>query len=175
MLYSRFQRQVHSLPNEIQQQIISYTYCPKPRELLADIRNYFESFNILYDYVEHLEFIGRHYFITPEDEVHNEMLNYIFYNLYDGHMETIGNLFWKRSIIYSQISNRNPLLSVNQICHHLLEKLYLFPIDSQIRILWGLLVPDERSEFLQLYSTEYLLEEDTDEEDDEEEEEDFDF
>jgi len=170
MLSPRFQKQIHSLPNEIQQKIISYTYCPKPRELLADIHNNFESLNILYDYVDHLEFIGRHYFITAEDEVHNEILNFIFYNLYDGHMETIGNLFWKRSIIYSQISVRNPLLSVNQICHHLLEKLYLFPIDSQIRILWGLLVPNERNEFLELYSTEYrdILQE-------EEQEEDFDF
>jgi len=170
MLSPRFQQKVQELPNEIQQKIISYTYSPKPRELLADIRNNFESFNILYDYVDHLEFIGRHYFITAEDEVHNEILNFIFYNLYDGHMETIGNLFWKRSIIYSQISVRNPLLSVNQICHHLLEKLYLFPIDSQIRILWGLLVPNERNEFLELYSTEYrdILQE-------EEQEEDFDF
>jgi hypothetical protein len=154
-MLTSFQEKIHNLPNEVQHHILSYTYCPKPTDLLIDIRNNVETYNVLYDYVDHLEFIGRHYFITAEDEVHNEILNFIFYNLYDGRMETVGNLFWKRSPAFFQISKRRPHLSIDKICHRLLERLYIYPINTQIRILWGLLFPHERDVFIKLYSTEY--------------------
>jgi hypothetical protein len=42
-----------------------------------------------------------------------------------------------------------------KISHIVIDLISYYPIDCQINILWGFLIPEERNTFLDLYTTEY--------------------
>ena len=159
---STFQKNIRNLPQEIQNIIISYTYSPQPQNLIKDIQNYSETKEYLYEIIEETETRNDYYFTSAKDEVHNEICNFIYYYLYDGSNEFIHLYFCQRFFMYKNISDKS-------ISRNIIDKLCDYPINSQINILWGMLIPEERNSFLDLYITEYseLFEE--------EEEEDYDF
>jgi len=142
------QKRVQNLPNEIQYIILSYTYSPQPKYLLEDMQNYFETREYLYEIIDEVESQKLYYFTSAKDEIHNEICNFIYYYLCDGTMEMISKYIWRRYIMYKLFTNKH-------ISELLTERIYNYTIDSQIRIFWGILLPNERNKFLDLYISDY--------------------
>ena len=157
-MLSPFQRKIRNLPNEIQHIIISYSYSPQKSVLLDDIKCFHISIDVLYDFINELEAIHNYYFISAKDEVHNELFDYVYYNICDGTLETLNTQFFCRSFMF------NP----NKSYYYLFNESN--SLDSQIRTIWGLFTNEERYNFIDYISIEMA-----DFEDDSDEEEDFDF
>ena len=162
-MLSTFQKNIQNLPKEIQNIIISYTYSPQPKILLEDIVNYSETKEYLYEIIEEVESQNAYYFTSAKDELHNELCNFIYYFLCDSTYEMVDSYFWRRYFMYGINNYEN----MSQI---IIDKLSIYPIDSQINIIWGLLVKEERYAFLDFYCSELQ-----DEYDEEQVEEDYDF
>lgn len=160
-MLSPFQKKIQNLPQEIQNIIISYTYSPQSKMLLEDIQNYSETKEYLYEIIEEVEAQTNYYFTSAKDELHNELCNFIYYYLCDGTIEMVDSYFWRRYFMYGINNYEN----MSQI---IIDKLSIYPIDSQINIIWGLLVKEERYAFLDFYCSEF-------EGDEEQVEEDYDF
>jgi hypothetical protein len=145
------------LPKELVIQIWSYTYSPQSPILLADIRDYLRSL----DYIQYYYFDK--YMENGFDEylywmVH-DIFGYIAFFSYDED-RSLYNTFWRRAIQCSQLTLDKLSEYIYRLEHN--------SVDTQIRLLWGLLYPEERADYID--SIEYF-----DNEVDEEGEEDFDF
>ena len=160
-MLSQFQRRIRNLPNEIQNIIISYSYSPQNPYLLDDIKGFNKSLEILYDYINELEALHSYYFISAKDETHNELFNYIYYQMCDGTIMSINTYFFSRMFMYKPNKTYYYLFNENN------------SLDSQIRTIWGLFTNDERYDFIDYFSIEMADFDYQDEEDDAEE--DFDF
>jgi hypothetical protein len=147
-MLSLFQKNIQNLPQELQNHIISYTYSPQPKFLLEDIQNFTETKEYLYEIIDEMEYQNNFYFISAKDDLHNELCNFIYYYLCDGTLEMIHTYFWRRYFMYGINISQN----MSQI---IIDKLSIYPIDSQINIIWGLLVKEERYSFLDFYTSEY--------------------
>jgi hypothetical protein len=163
-MLSPFQKNIHRLPNEIQYIILSYTYSPQQKALLEDILDYSQTIDIIYDYMNEPDYLDNHILVSPEDEIQNELYNYIHYYLCDGSLEMVAKIFWKRYFMFCSIP-------IERIPKYKLVNFVYYPLTMQIRFIWGLLLPSERNEFLDFYEEEMFLYED----DEEEYEEDYDF
>jgi len=157
MDYMIFQKNIQNLPIELQNIIISYTYSPQPMPLLRDIRDFYDSISLVYTYIEETDALQAYYLNSAIDDFHNELHTYIHYYLYDGTMENISEYFWKRYFMYRT-------MDITHISRLIMERMNEYPINSQLRIIWGLFTPEERCEFIDFYEEEYF-----------EEEEDYDF
>jgi len=155
MKYILLQKSISNLPTDIQNHIISYTYSPQKRELLDDIISYNQSLEILYDYIDELEIQNNYYFVSAKDQTHNELLNYLFYYICDDSMNSVINIFWKREFMFQNMHNKT-------VSYLLFRTFYQRTIDSQIRIIWGLLLPEERYDFLECYSIDFYEDDDYD-------------
>jgi hypothetical protein len=100
-MLSPFQRKIRNLPNEIQHIIISYSYSPQKSVLLYDIIGFNQSLIVLYDYINEAETLQNYYFITAKDEIHNELFDYVYYNICDGTLETLNSQFFCRSFMFN--------------------------------------------------------------------------
>ena len=158
MDYILLQRNVRNLPNEIQHIIISYTYSPQSVHLLEDIRDYSKTIQTVYDYLDEIDLLNSFYLETAIDDIHDQLHTYIYYYICNGNINEVTNMYWKRYIMYQSMENED-------ILRLLIERVNEYPLYSQIRILWGLLLPTERDIFLDIIIAEYF----------EEEEEDYDF
>ena len=147
-MLSHLQKRIQRLPTDIQNIIISYTYSPQQENLLEDIRNYKETKDYLYEIIDEVESIQTYYLTSAKDEIHNELCNFIYYYLCDGSIEMINIYFWRRYFMYKYITDQ-------KISHIVIDLISYYPIDCQINILWGFLIPEERNTFLDLYTTEY--------------------
>jgi hypothetical protein len=139
------QKNIQNLPTDIQNIIISYTYSPQKPCLLEDIITYKQSLEVLIDFIDELEIQNNYYFVSAKDQTHNEILNYLFYYICDDSMNSVINIFWKRYFMYENMHNKT-------VSYLLFRTFYQRTIDSQIRIIWGLLIPEERYDFLDCYS-----------------------
>jgi len=125
------------LPNELVLYIWSYTYSPQSPVLLADIR----------DYPSSLDFIQYWYFEKYFENGYNEylywmihdMFGYIAFFQYDQDRNCY-NAFWRRAIQCSTM----PLDKLSDYIYRLESN----KIDTQIRLLWALLYPAERADFI---------------------------
>ena len=145
------------LPNELFIKIWSYTYSPQSPGLLADIRDYQTSL----DFIQYYYF--EKYFENGYDDylywMIHDIFGYIAFFSYD-HDRNLYNAFWRRAI---QCSN----MTLDKLSEYI-YRLESNRIDTQIRLLWGLLYPAERADFIdavECFSSE----------DEEEEDEDFDY
>ena len=159
---SSFQKNVHSLPNEIQYIILSYTYSPQPTNLLQDIRDFSETIDILYDYMDEPEHHDNQVLVSAEDDLHNELYIYIHYYLCDGSLEMVIERFWRRYFMFCSMPSE-------RIPKYQLVNFVYYPLTMQMRFIWGLLLPSERNEFLDFYEEDFFIDEE------EEAEEDYDF
>ena len=144
------------LPKEIFLYIWSYTYSSQSPILLADIRDYQSSL----DYIQYYYY--EKYMENGYDEylywmVH-DMFGYIAFFSYDKDRD-LYNAFWRRAI---QCSN----MTLDKLSEYI-YRLESNKIDTQIRLLWAMLYPEERTEFIDAIECFQLNEE--------AEEDDFDF
>lgn len=125
------------LPKDIFLYIWSYTYSPQSSVLLEDIRDYQSSL----DYIQYYYF--EKYFENGYDEylywMIHDMFGYIAFFQY--HQDrNFYNGFWRRAI---QCSN----MTLDKLSEYI-YRLENNKIDTQIRLLWALLYPEERADFI---------------------------
>ena len=136
-MLSTLQKQVKKLPNEIQHIIISYTYQPQSKQLLEDVHNFTQSIHIIEDFINQLDIKNHLYFISVK-EITNELLNFIYFYLSKGILINLDYCFFTRIFMYKNKNIDNFFYLINQ----------KYSLESQIRILWGLLYTHERNEFI---------------------------
>jgi hypothetical protein len=156
-MFSSFQIKIRNLPNEIQHIILSYSYSPQKPIILEDIKVFHQSLDVLYDYINEFQTLNNYYFITSKDEIHNELFDYVYYNICDGTFESLNTHFFCRSFMYN----------ANKSYYYLFNESN--SLDSQIRTIWGLFTNEERYDFIDYISNEMV------DFDDDSDEEDFDF
>ena len=164
---SPFQKRIHCLPNEIQYHILSYTYTSQQKALLEDIRDFSETLQLLQYYTEELPYLENNVLVSAADDIHNELYVYIHYYLCDGSLEMVANMFWKRYFMFYP-------MTIERMSNYQIVNFTEYPLNTQIRFVWGLLLPSERNEFLDFYE-EDLFFDDEEDEDEDEDEEDYDF
>lgn len=137
---------INKLPTDIIQYIIPYTYKLQNKSLLNDIKNYKET----KDRISELYY---NYWVLdlgvmePEDKywIINDV--FAFANNYKatmyGHVENFYNIF-----------RRNLYLQTHKDIHVYLSILQNKPPSSQINIVWSLLTPRERIEFIDIFQQE---------------------
>ena len=135
-MISTLQKQIKKLPNEIQHIIISYTYQPQSKQLLEDVHNFTESIHIIEDFINQLD-INHVNFISVK-ETTNELLNFIYFYLSKGILINLDYCFFTRIFMRKNKNIDNFFYLINK----------KYSLESQIRILWGLLYIHERNEFI---------------------------
>ena len=130
------QKLIQRLPQEIIDIIITYSYQPQNKYLLADIRNYYYSkkkIMSIYNY------IYKHAGINSDIEwIINDIFAYMnnYYPIMKGYLDK-----------FNAILLRSYNLSEKSILRYI-AGLETKPILTQINILWGLFNIDERNEFI---------------------------
>jgi len=116
---------MEKLPLHIVHHILSYSYNVQSKELLSDIRNYYITKQLLFE-SQPLTFIidDLHYFINWFQE---------------DYISSYYATFFRHYMIFS-------IASVLQYIH----VMQCFPLQTQINIIWGLMRPAERNEFLSI-------------------------
>lgn len=137
---------INKLPDDIIQYIIPYTYQLQNKPLLNDIKNYKETKDIISELYYNYWILGFGE-IEPEDKywIINDLV--AFANNYQatmyGYVEQFYNIF-RRNLHLQTYEEIDVYLSVLQ------NK----PVDSQINIIWSLLTPSERTEFIDIFQQE---------------------
>jgi len=158
------------LPKEIFIKIWSYTYSIQPANLLEDIRDYPISLEYIlyyyedwfYEMYEYKYWIIHDIFGYIAGYIAGNITGYIAGNIASFSNDSVDNLytsFWKRAI---QCSN----MDIDTLSKYI-YRLEHNKIDTQVRLLWGMMYPSERISFIDSIDT--FIEED------EEYEEDYDF
>lgn len=131
---------IQKLPQDIIGHIIPYTYQLQPNVIMNDIKNYKETKELIvslyYNY-----WIVNFEEAEPEDKywLINDLVLFINNDqatMY-GYVENFYNIF-----------RRNQYLQSYESINNYVSNLETKPVDTQINILWSLLIPKERTEFL---------------------------
>jgi hypothetical protein len=134
---------INRLPNDIINYIIPYTYNFQNKELLEDIKNYNKTKCILYNYYYNLwiNFYGEN---EPEDKywLINDLIAYS--NDYHATMNGYVNKFYN-------IWHRNFFFKTREEIDIYFEKIQKKEVESQINILLGLMMPEERDEVINYF------------------------
>ena len=131
------------LPNEVIQHIIGYTLAPQSLNLRKDIHSYLHSKRrvmYLYDQywtVDMGELEGEYKFWLA-----NDIISYA--NSYQGTMYGLVDNFY--AIFYRNLRLKNTL-DIGVFWNHLQKK----SVDTQINVLWGLLLPEERDTLISIF------------------------
>lgn len=142
---------IHKLPLDIVLYILPYTYKPQKKELLEDIRNYYETKNELFS-LYHQLYIIENGDVEPEDKnwLENDLIAYTndYVATMFGFVEKHYNIF-QRNIFLHGSSLEETKENIDR---------YVMGLDSHqvtfsINIYLGLLKPNERDEFIRITST----------------------
>lgn len=131
---------IRKLPQDIVDYIIPYTYHLQNKQLLEDIKNFNETKELISD-------LYYNYWIIHMEEAEQEhkywLINDIFayINNYEAIMYGYVDKFYK-------FFQRNQRLRTYEAIENYVTILETKPVDSQINILWSLLTPKERVEFV---------------------------
>ena len=134
----------NKLPKELIYVILSYTTQPQRKELTEDIRNYYESKQILLQsYHNYWIFILQENTPADKEWIINDL--YGFYNrgtaTNNGYVNEFYDLFFRKfnMLTKEQVNKYIPLLDNKSL-------------DSQINFFWGLLNFKERNEFISTHN-----------------------
>lgn len=131
---------IRKLPQEIVDYIIPFTYQLQNISLLEDIKNFNETKELILD-------LYYNYWIVHLEEIEHEdkywIINdlFAFFNNYEATMYGYTEKFYN-------IFRRNQSLQSNETINNYVSLLEDKQVDSQINILWALLTPKERVEFV---------------------------
>jgi len=133
---------LQSLPEEIKNHIISYTYSPQSLKLMEDVQNYVSSKNI----VQTLYYNRwNHTFFYEEQADHNWLYNDLIGYMNEGQ----ATMFGYRARFHDILS-RNYSINLNsELYRKFLRKQYSECVKPTNNLLWGLLKVEERNEFLE--------------------------
>jgi hypothetical protein len=116
---------LHKLPVHIIHHILSYSYNVQSKKLLSDIQNYYATKQLLFESQPHTFILhDLHYFINWFQEDFISSYYATFFRHY-------------------MISNIASVLQYIRVMQR-------FPLQTQINIIWGLMHPYERNEFLSI-------------------------
>ena len=120
----------YKLPTHVVQHILSYTYNIQPKKLLDDIKNYYKTQKLLF-------------VIQPVQLITHDLYNFINWFQYD--------------YVYSYYSTflRHYMLNNNVSVIRFIQFTKRLHIKTQINILWGLMRPAERDEFISIIISYY--------------------
>lgn len=123
------------LPEDIQRQILPYTYFPQSDILIEDIKNYHTTLNLIKE-------IYKWY---CDD---NEILDWLINDIQGWLNNNIATMFGYTGKFINTIK-RNPYyhLRVPDVESYI-ENFDKIPPNTEVRIFWGLLTPDERKQFI---------------------------
>ena len=130
------------LPENIKLHILSYSYSPQPKLLLADIKSYFYTYAVIYNYYYEI-----YNWTMIEDKESN--LTWLLYDLllYSNHNFPIRNgyvdYFYTMMYRHYMLQNKS-----KNIIDKVISKMHNKGVNTRINILWGLYTPDERIQFL---------------------------
>jgi hypothetical protein len=119
---------LHKLPVHIVHHILSYSYNVQSKKLLSDIKNYYATKQLLFESQPHTFILhDLHYFIN----------------------------WFQADYVYSYYSTflRHYMISSIASVLQYIDMMQRFPLQTQINIIWGLMRPDERNEFLSITMT----------------------
>ena len=114
---------MNKLPIEMINKIISYTYNIQSEELLQDIRNYYETRNIVFDKI---------FTSNTRKNIDEIIRNYEKYNI-EG-----------LQISYYDVVLRNRFLKSQEHADNYAKNICKEPMRKKINIFWGLLTVNER-------------------------------
>ena len=131
---------IRKLPQEIIDYIIPFTYQLQNISLLEDIKNFNETKELI------LDLYYNYWIVYFNEEVHEDkywLINDLiaFFNNYEATMYGYTEKFYN-------IFRRNQSLQSNETINNYVSLLEDKQVDSQINILWALLTPKERVEFV---------------------------
>jgi hypothetical protein len=134
----------NKLPKELIYIILSYTPQPQPKEITEDIKNFYESKQILLQtYRNYWIFICQENEPSDKEWITNDLYRYSNRNIatMNGYDDDFYELFFR-------LFNFKTKEQINKYITILDNK----SLDSQINIFWGLLNPKERNEFISIYN-----------------------
>ena len=130
------------LPDDIIQKIISYSYSPQPKKLLADIRDYTHTLNFV-GYIYYNRWIIDEGESEPEDRnwLANDIIRYISCHDDRGTWLCQDHILRRLFLI-------NDLLQ-SQRYVYILDKM---TAEQELRRYWGLMLPKERHEMIDRFA-----------------------
>jgi len=134
----------NKLPIELIYIILSYTPQPQSKELTNDIKNFYESKQILLQtYHNYWIFVWQENEPADKEWIINDFYRYSNKNslTINGYKDEFYELFF-----------RNFNIQTKEKVNEYIIKLHNKSLDSQINIFWGLLNPKERNEFNSTYN-----------------------
>jgi len=135
---------IKRLPLEIVRMIIPYTYSPQPKEIIQDIHSYFETKKTICDmfYLRYVDILTH--------ETHADM-NWLVNDILC-FMNSHRASFHKFADQLYEICSRNYMLRNVDPCiiRKIINNSYSKDIHFQFRIYWGLLLPEEREQFIRI-------------------------
>jgi hypothetical protein len=131
---------IQKLPQDIMYHIIPYTYQLQPNVIMNDIKNYKETKELIVS-------LYYNYWIVNFEEAEPEDKYWLINDLVllinndqatmNGYVENFYNIF-----------RRNQCLQSCESINNYVSNLETKPVTTQINIIWSLLTPKERTEFL---------------------------
>ena len=134
----------NKLPKEIIYIILSYTYQFQSKELTEDIKNYYESKELLFNkyHKTWIIYYDEEYQLSDKEWIINDLYKYINKNkptMY-GYVDNLYNLFFRKF----NIKTKKQVIEC-------IKKLFNKQLNTQINFYWGLLNSKERNEFILNY------------------------
>lgn len=143
MKYNYYSFLINLFPEEITHHIISYTYTYQNKPLLRDIANFSSSL-----YTTHK--LYNDYLLSFNETHCIEYDKYWFINDLIDFSNSNQRIIDSQGIIFYYIFYRNPFLSNRYLIDKYVKKLHTKNINFQIRTLWGLFFPEERTKFAEI-------------------------
>ena len=139
---------IQRLPQDIINSIIPYTYQPQSETLLKDIRNYSKTINLIRNlYYQYWTVYKGYSEIEGKWQLINDIERYA-----NNDIPTMLSFIDK----FRHIWFRNFTLNNNDEFDNFIEKFVLKSTPTQINMFWGILIPQERHEFIDKIFNEFL-------------------
>jgi len=143
MEYNYYSFLIKIFPEEITHYIISYTYSRQHKLLLSDITNFSSSL-----YTTHK--LYNDYLLSFNEDYPIEYDKFWLINDLIDFSNSNQRIIDSEVILFYYIFYRNPFLSNKRLIDKYVKKLHSKNINFQIRTLWGLLFPEERTKFAEI-------------------------
>jgi len=140
---------ISMLPLEVQNIIISYSYKFQPLDLRRDIISYFETRNMI------IEIFNKRYRTLSQIYKNNIIYKQLIFHIIS-YTNGLQGMYKSNIVKLNEIFNRNYVVNANVKKLNLtIKNLFDFNwkndlLPFRFRLLWGLLTPEERNEFLNI-------------------------
>ena len=137
-----FEELMAKLPDELKHHVLSYTYNPQPKILLADIIHFQFSYHLMQVWYKNSYQTISNYHAT---QINNQIFVYDLFE-YFSHSIPLGVQNYTEKM--SQIWKRFPRIKEEKQFSTMFETFVDKNVESQLRIFWGILTPVERNDFI---------------------------